>query len=234
MQNWFSIFVHSRFGQPLFTAADLHNGFLYRSSESFILAAFRPQNLFLHHRDIDHMKMIMEHVLAKCFGHRPVNLVSVHDCREDILFTANNLHSGFIGFLIKLSGVFITAGIVEVRRVHIKDHFVEMDGIRLQTSGGNDVVSFHLLKHFSVAPGRFFEVYVEGTSFRDNIFVTVYFFFTLIVCLCISDVIICDIHISCTGTVNSVISCHIFPSFLWDLQTGSFGEALLRKCNNPL
>lgn len=109
MQNWFSIFVHSRFGQPLFTAADLHNGFLYRSSESFILAAFRPQNLFLHHRDIDHMKMIMEHVLAKCFGHRPVNLVSVHDCREDILFTANNLHSGFIGFLIKLSGVFITA-----------------------------------------------------------------------------------------------------------------------------
>ena len=43
-------------------------------------------------------------VLAKCFGHRPVNLVSVHDCREDILFTANNLHSGFIGLsLIHIS-----------------------------------------------------------------------------------------------------------------------------------
>ena len=37
-----------------------------------------------------------------------------------------------------------------------------------------------------------------------------YFFFSLIVCLGISDVVICDIHISCTGTVNSVISCHSF------------------------
>ena len=41
--------------------------------------------------------------------------------------------------LIKLSGVFITAVIVEVRRVHIKDHFVEMDGISFSVQEGEFV-----------------------------------------------------------------------------------------------
>ena len=57
--------------------------------------------------------------------------------------------------------------ILSRKEVHIKDHFVEMDGIRLQTSGGNDVVSFHLLKHFSVAPGKKFPQRTLQRTYRE-------------------------------------------------------------------
>ena len=50
-----------------------------------------------------------------------VDLIRVHDSREDILFTAHDLHSSFVGILIELFGELIAAVVVKVGRVDIKD-----------------------------------------------------------------------------------------------------------------
>ena len=58
----------------------------------------------------------------------------MHDSREDILFTAYDLHSSFVGILIELLGELIAAVIVKVGRVDIKDKLAIMGGIRLQAA----------------------------------------------------------------------------------------------------
>ena len=102
VQHRISVFIKNGFGFPLLTAADLCDRFLYRSPEGFILASLRPQDLFLHHRDINHMKVIVVHILTQSFRHCPVALVGMHYSGEDILLTAHDLHGGFIGIGIKL------------------------------------------------------------------------------------------------------------------------------------
>ena len=46
-------------GSPLLAHADLLDYLLDRPHQRFILAAFRPQDLFLYDRDIDHMKVVV-------------------------------------------------------------------------------------------------------------------------------------------------------------------------------
>ena len=59
--------------------------FLDRTHQRFILAAFRPQDLLFHDGNVDHMKVIVVHVLLQRVGHGAVALVGVHDRRKDIL-----------------------------------------------------------------------------------------------------------------------------------------------------
>ena len=54
------------------------------SPEGFILASLRPKDLLFHHRDINHMKVVVVHLLAQSFGHCPVALIGVHHSGEDI------------------------------------------------------------------------------------------------------------------------------------------------------
>ena len=56
----------------------------------------------------------------------------MHDSREDILFTAYDLHSSFVGIRIELLGELVVAVVVKVGRVNIKDKLAIMGGIRLQ------------------------------------------------------------------------------------------------------
>ena len=56
----------------------------------------------------------------------------MHDSREDILFTAYDLHSSFVGIRIELLGELVAAVVVKVGRVNIKDKLAIMGGIRLQ------------------------------------------------------------------------------------------------------
>ena len=56
----------------------------------------------------------------------------MHDSREDILFTAYDLHSSFVGIRIELLGELVAAVIVKVGRVDIKDKFAVVGSIRLQ------------------------------------------------------------------------------------------------------
>ena len=45
----------------------------------------------------------------------------MHDSGEDILLTAYDLDSGFVGILIELLGKFVAAVVVEIGRVDIED-----------------------------------------------------------------------------------------------------------------
>ena len=149
------------------------------------------------------MKMVVVHVLAQCFGHGSVPFIGV-----DVLFTAYDFHGGFVGIGIELPSKFIAAVIVEVSGVYIKDQLAVELGIVFQTTGGDHALSLHLLKHFRVAARWGFEMEIVGEALRYNIRVGIGFFFTLIVPLSIGDFGCGQIHISCGGTVNAVISCH--------------------------
>ena len=120
-QKRIALLIQCNFGFPLFAAANLHNGLLDRTNKGLILAPLRPENLFLHHRDIHHMKVVVVYILPQSFRHSPVALISVHDSGENILLTAHNLHGGFVCVGVELLGIFVAAVIVEVSGVHIKN-----------------------------------------------------------------------------------------------------------------
>ena len=133
------------------------------------------------------MKMVVIHILAQRFGHGTVPFIGVHHGRENELLTAHNFHGGFVGISIKLFCKFIAAVIVEVSGVHIKDQLTVEFGIVLQTTGGDDTVCFHLLKHFCVAACGLFVMDIVGQAFRYDVRVCVRFFFSLVVSLRVGD-----------------------------------------------
>ena len=67
--------------------------------------------------------MVVVDLSAQCFGHGTVDLIGVHDCREDILLTAYDLDSSFVGICIELLGELVATVIVKIGRVDIKDKF---------------------------------------------------------------------------------------------------------------
>ena len=82
----------------------------------------------------------------QCFGHGTVDLIGVHDCREDILLTTHDLNGCFVGILIELLGELVATVIVKIGRVDIKDKLAIMGGIRLQAARGNGSSGFQLGK----------------------------------------------------------------------------------------
>ena len=62
-------------------------------------------------------------ILTKRLGHSPVALIGVHDCGEDVLFTAYDFDSGFIGISVKLFCEIISSVVEKIGRVHIEDQF---------------------------------------------------------------------------------------------------------------
>ena len=81
---------------------------------------------------------------AQCFGHGAVDLIRVHDCREDILLTTHDLKGCFVGILIELLGELVAAVVVKVGRVDIKDKFTVVGSIRLQAARGDGSGGFQL------------------------------------------------------------------------------------------
>ena len=81
-----------------------------------MLAAFRPQDLLFHDGNVDHMKVIVVHVLPQRVGHGAVALVGVHDRRKDVLLTADDFYCGFVSIGVKLFCEVIAAVIMEIGR----------------------------------------------------------------------------------------------------------------------
>ena len=131
----------------------------------------------------------------------------MHDSREDILFTAYDLHSSFVGIRIELLGELVAAVVVKVGRVDIKDKFTVVGSIRLQAVRGNGSNGFQLGEQVSVAGGRLFEVNVPCSALGDNIGVPIAVLFTLIVLLGVANGLIRNGEISDTGAVNAIVSC---------------------------
>ena len=72
LQDWLAVLLQDRLsgivqqglGCPLLAPADLHDSLLDGADQCLVLAAFRSQDLLLHHRHIDHMEMIVVDLLA--------------------------------------------------------------------------------------------------------------------------------------------------------------------------
>ena len=200
--------VQRGLGIPLFTHTDLLYRFLERTHQRFILAAFRPQDLLFHDGNVDHMKVIVVHVLPQRVGHGAVALVGVHDRRENVLLSAYDFYCGFVCVGVELFCEVIAAVIMKIGGVYVKDQLAVEKGILFQSAGGDDPILFHLLKHLRISSGRFLEMNIEPRSFRDNILIDIGSLFPFVVLLRVADSGSGQPHISCVGTVNTVASCH--------------------------
>ena len=207
MENRLSRFIHQGLGCPLLAPADLHDSLLDCADQSLIFAAFRPEDLLFDHWHIDHMEVVVVDLTPQCFGHGTVDLISVHDGREDILLTAYDLDSGFISICVELLGELVASVVVEIGRVDIKNQLTVVGGIRLQTTGGDRAVGFHLGEQVGITGGRLFEVDVPCSALGDNVGVPIAILFTLIVLLGVANGFIRNSEISDTGAVNAIISC---------------------------
>ena len=111
----------------------------------------------------------------------------MHDCREDILLTAYDLDSSFVGIRIELLGELVAAVVVEIGRVDIKNQLTVVGGIRLQTTGGDRAVGFHLGKQVGITGGRLLEMDVPCNALGDNVRVSIAVFFALVVLLGVAN-----------------------------------------------
>ena len=207
MENRLSRFIHQGLGCPLLAPADLHDSLLDCADQSLIFAAFRPEDLLFDHWHIDHMEVVVVDLTPQCFGHGTVDLISVHDGREDILLTAYDLDSGFVGIRIELLGELVAAMVVKVGRVDIKDKLAVVGGIRLQTTGGNRAVGFHPGKQVSVVGGWLFEVDVPCSALGDNVGVSIAVLFALIVLMGVANSFVRNSEISDACAVDAIVSC---------------------------
>ena len=131
----------------------------------------------------------------------------MHDGGEDILLTAHDLDSGFIGICIELLGELVAAVVVKVGRVDIKDKLAIMGGIRLQAARGNRTSGFQLGEQVSVAGGWLFEVDVPCSALGDNVGVPIAVLFAFVVLLGVANSLVRNGEIPDTGAVDAIVSC---------------------------
>ena len=131
----------------------------------------------------------------------------MHDCREDILLTAHDLDSGFIGICVELLGELVAAVVVKVCRVDIEDKLAVVGGIRLQAARGDSSVSFQLGEQVGITGGRLLEMDVPCSALGDNIGVPIAVLFTLIVLLSVANGLVRNGEIPDTGAVDAIVSC---------------------------
>ena len=131
----------------------------------------------------------------------------MHDCREDILFTANDLHGSFVGILVELFGELIAAVVVKVGRVDIKDKLTVVGGIRLQAARGDGSIGFQLGEQVGVAGGGLFEVDIPCSALGDNVGVPIAVLFALIVLLGVANGLVRNGEIPDACAVDAIVSC---------------------------
>ena len=111
----------------------------------------------------------------------------MHDGREDILLTAYDLDSGFVGIRIELLGELVAAMVVKIGGVDIKDKLTVVGGIRFQATGGNGASSFHLGEQVGVAGGGLLEMDVPFGAVGKNVGVSIAVLFALVVLLGVAN-----------------------------------------------
>ena len=131
----------------------------------------------------------------------------MHDCREDILLTAHDLDSGFIGICVELLGELVAAVVVKVCRVDIEDKLAVVGGIRLQAARGDSSVSFQLGEQVGITGGRLLEMDVPCNALGDNVGVPIAVLFTLIVLLSVANGLVRNGEIPDACAVDAIVSC---------------------------
>ena len=136
-----------------------------------------------------------------------VDLISVHDSRKNILFTAHNPNGSFVGIRIELLGELVAAVVVKVCRVDIEDKLAVVGGIRLQAARGDSSVSFQLGEQVGITGSRLLEMDVPCSALGDNIRVPIAVLFTLIVLLSVANGLVRNGEIPDACAVDAIVSC---------------------------
>ena len=182
------------------------------------------------------MKVVMVHILPQSFRHGPVAFICVHNSREDILLTTHDFHGSFVCIGVELLGIFISAVIVKVSGVHIKNQFPVFHRIGFQTTSGDDTIGNHLIEHSGIAVGGSLEVDIPVGLGGINILVGVAVLFPFVMLLHLRHIIKGgQVLVTGKGAVDSVVSGHKNQLLSVVRQTaGGRGCTSCGKCNNPL
>ena len=121
--------------------------------------------------------------------------------------TAHDLDSGFIGICVELLSELIAAVVVEIGRVDIKNQLTVVGGIRLQTTGGDRAVGFHLGEQVGITGGRLLEMDVPCNALGDNVGVPIAVLFTLIVLLSVTNGLVRNGEVPDACAVDAIVSC---------------------------
>ena len=131
----------------------------------------------------------------------------MHDCREDILLTAYDLDSRFVGICIELLGELVAAVVVKVCRVDIEDKLAVVGGIWFQSTSGNGAAGLHPGEQVGVAGGRLLEMDVPFGAVKKNVGVSIAVLFALIVLLGVANSFVRNGEISDACAVDAIVSC---------------------------
>ena len=162
---------------------NLVDDLLDRSSQGFILAAFRPQDFFSDGGDCHDVQVVVVDRLAQFFGHRLVDFIGVHNRRHDVLL-AVNLAAEAVGFLVELLGIFVAAVFLKVPCVYINDQFVKDCCTGFLSSCGDFALVNEPLEILIVGQtARVLEVNIAGNLLGVHIEICVTFILALVVSL---------------------------------------------------
>ena len=156
----------------------------------------------------------MPYVVAEGFAHALIAFVGVHDGRENVLFAADNIDGGSVRFGVKRLRKLVAAVIVEIRGVDIENQLAVVDGVLLETSGGNGAILLHMPKHLLIAAGGRLEMDVHMAAFGDNILVPVAGFLAFVVGFSVGDIVFGSGLVADGGAIHAIVSCHGSTSFL--------------------
>ena len=123
------------------------------------------------------------------------------------MLTTYDLDSGFIGIRIELLGELVAAMAVKIGRVDIKNQLTVVGGIRLQTTGGDRAVGFHLGEQVGVTGGRLLEMDVPCNALGDNVGVSIAVFFAFVVLLGVANSLVRNGEIPDACAVDAIVSC---------------------------
>ena len=182
--NLLSVFVQQRDGVlPFLRVGNLIDDLLDRTSQCFVLAAFRPQDFFSDGGDCHDVQVVVVDRLAHFFRHCLVDFIGVHNCRHDVLL-AVNLAAETVGFFIELIGIFVAAVFLKVLCVHINDQLVEDGCTGFLSSCGDFALVNEPLEILVVGQtARVLEVNIAGNLLGVYIEICVAFILALIVSL---------------------------------------------------
>jgi len=103
---------------------DLMDYLFHHSHQRRIFTAFRPTHFFVHHRQRHNVQMVVINRLSVLFSHSDIQLISVHDCGNNIVFSIE-LFCKMERFFIESAGEIIAAVPLEIVCIHIQNHLVK-------------------------------------------------------------------------------------------------------------
>ena len=181
-QHRLALFIGHGDHWPLFAVAHLHDRFPHGTPQRRVFAPLGPSDLLFHHRQVDNVEVIVEHIPSQSVTGFPVALVGVHDRRDDILLPASNFLGQLVHLGVELLGVFIAAVGLEIVGIHVKHQLIKDVGIRFQTSGGNDAFLHHPVKLLGVSSCLAgLEGHIVVAVFQQHIRVGVHFVLAFVV-----------------------------------------------------